>query len=44
MRLYRRYFDLAASGRKTIEVRVQYPKLRSLTAGDHIRFICGTTL
>lgn len=42
MRLYRRYFDLVASRRKTIEVRVQYPKHRSLTAGDHIRFICGT--
>ena len=25
MNLYRRYFDLVASGRKTIEVRVQYP-------------------
>ncbi|MEY9911819.1 ASC-1-like (ASCH) protein [Catenulispora sp. MAP12-49] len=42
MNLYRRYFDLVASGRKTIEVRVQYPNLRSLAAGDHIRFICGT--
>ena len=42
MSLYRRYFDLVASGRKIIEVRVQYPNLRSLAAGDHIRFICGT--
>lgn len=42
MNLYRRYFDLVASGRKTIEVRVQYPNLRSLAAGDHIRFICGS--
>lgn len=42
MNLYRRYFDLVASGRKTIEVRVQYPNLRSLAADDHIRFICGT--
>jgi ASC-1-like (ASCH) protein len=41
MNLYRRYFDLVASGVKTIEVRVQYPNLRSLKAGDHIRFICG---
>ncbi|QKW40101.1 ASCH domain-containing protein [Actinomadura sp. NAK00032] len=41
MNLYRRYFDLVAAGRKTIEVRVQYPNLRKLTAGDHIRFICG---
>ena len=42
MNLYRRYFDLVASGRKTVEVRVQYLNLRSLAAGDHIRFICGT--
>ncbi|WP_055481547.1 ASCH domain-containing protein [Sphaerimonospora mesophila] len=41
MNLYRRYFDLVADGRKTIEVRVQYPNLRNLTAGDHIRFVCG---
>ncbi|MCW2913640.1 MAG: hypothetical protein JWN52_1708 [Actinomycetia bacterium] len=41
MNLYRRYFDLVASGRKTIEVRVQYPNLRNLKAGDHIRFVCG---
>lgn len=30
MSLYRRYFDLAAAGRKTIEIRVQYPNLRKL--------------
>jgi ASC-1-like (ASCH) protein len=41
MNLYRRYFDLVAAGRKTIEVRVQYPNLRKLAAGDHIRFVCG---
>ncbi|MEZ0073373.1 ASCH domain-containing protein [Planotetraspora sp. GP83] len=41
MNLYRGYFDLVAAGRKTIEVRVQYPNLRSLKAGDHIRFVCG---
>lgn len=41
MNLYRRYFDLVAAGRKTIEVRVQYPNLRKLKAGDHIRFVCG---
>jgi ASC-1-like (ASCH) protein len=41
MNLYRRYFDLVAAGRKTIEVRVQYPRLRQLAAGDHIRFMCG---
>jgi len=41
MNLYRRYFDLVADGSKTIEVRVRYPNLRTLTAGDHIRFVCG---
>jgi ASC-1-like (ASCH) protein len=41
MNLYRRYFDLVAAGSKTIEVRVQYPNLRKLAAGDHIRFVCG---
>ncbi|MEV4114982.1 ASCH domain-containing protein [Nonomuraea sp. NPDC049695] len=41
MNLYRRYFDLVAAGRKSIEVRVQYPNLRNLAAGDHIRFVCG---
>jgi ASC-1-like (ASCH) protein len=41
MNLYRRYFDLVAAGRKTVEVRVQYPKLRDLKDGDHIRFVCG---
>jgi ASC-1-like (ASCH) protein len=39
--LYRRYFDLIAAGYKTIEIRVEYPKLRRLAAGDHIRFVCG---
>jgi ASC-1-like (ASCH) protein len=28
MNLYRRYFDLVASGRKTIEVRVPYANLK----------------
>jgi ASC-1-like (ASCH) protein len=41
MNLYRRYFDLVAGGRKSIEVRVRYPGLRNLRTGDHIRFICG---
>src|ERR1022692_1801069 len=38
---YRHYFDMVAAGRKTIEVRVQYPNLRNLRAGDYIRFVCG---
>ncbi|MEU0807115.1 ASCH domain-containing protein [Streptomyces sp. NPDC005970] len=34
------YFDLIASGAKTIEVRVGYPKIRKITAGDTLRFTC----
>ncbi|GAB1689426.1 ASCH domain-containing protein [Krasilnikovia sp. M28-CT-15] len=41
MKVYRRYFDLLATGRKTIEVRVQYPNLRNLAPGQLIRFVCG---
>jgi hypothetical protein len=33
------YFDLVTDRCKTIEV--QYPNLRDLKAGDHIRFVCG---
>ncbi len=40
MNLYRRYFDLVASGAKTIEVRVRYDNLRKLVPGDRIRFVC----
>ncbi|WP_086769816.1 ASCH domain-containing protein [Streptomyces bobili] len=43
LNLYRQYFDLVASGEKTIEVRVKYPHLADLAAGDTIRFrIKGT--
>jgi ASC-1-like (ASCH) protein len=43
LHLYRRYFDLVAAGRKTIEVRVRYPHLADMTEGDTIRFrIKGT--
>ncbi|MFB7868017.1 ASCH domain-containing protein [Streptomyces sp. NPDC056069] len=43
LNLFRRYFDLVSAGKKTIEVRVKYPKLESLAAGDVIRFrIKGT--
>ncbi|QKW28353.1 ASCH domain-containing protein [Streptomyces seoulensis] len=38
LNLYRRYFDLVAAGQKTIEVRVKYPRLEDLAAGDSIRF------
>ena len=43
LNLYRRYFDLVAAGRKSIEVRVRYPHLADMAAGDTIRFrIKGT--
>ncbi len=38
LNLYRQYFDLVAAGIKTIEVRVKYPHLTDLAAGDTIRF------
>ncbi|MFE4669355.1 ASCH domain-containing protein [Streptomyces sp. NPDC056716] len=43
LHLYRQYFDLVTAGTKTIEVRVKYPHLADLAAGDIIRFrIKGT--
>ncbi|MFB7777068.1 ASCH domain-containing protein [Streptomyces bauhiniae] len=38
LNLYRQYFDLVAAGTKTIEVRVKYPHLADLAAGEVIRF------
>ncbi|WP_037646940.1 ASCH domain-containing protein [Streptomyces hygroscopicus] len=35
------YYDLIASGDKTIEVRVGYPKIRKITTGDTLRITCG---
>ncbi|MFC9067165.1 MULTISPECIES: ASCH domain-containing protein [Streptomyces] len=35
------YFDLIASGAKTIEVRVGYPKIRKIVAGDSLRITCA---
>ncbi|MER8060067.1 MULTISPECIES: ASCH domain-containing protein [unclassified Streptomyces] len=41
--LHRRYFDLVAAGAKTVEVRVKYPRLADLAAGDTIRFRANGT-
>lgn len=38
------YFDLIASGTKTTEVRVGYPKIRRITAGDMLRIMCADQL
>ncbi|MFD5696511.1 ASCH domain-containing protein [Streptomyces lasiicapitis] len=35
------YFDLIATGAKTIEIRVGYPKIRRIAVGDLLRISCG---
>jgi ASC-1-like (ASCH) protein len=40
MPIYKRYFDLIASGRKTVEVHVAYPSNQRLQPGQLIRFTC----
>ena len=40
MPIYKRYFDLIATGAKTIEVRVAYPSNQRLTAGRLLKFTC----
>ncbi|GAA2619299.1 ASCH domain-containing protein [Streptomyces axinellae] len=43
LNLYRPYFNLVAAGEKSTEVRVKYPRLADLAAGDVIRLrIKGT--
>lgn len=38
MLIYRQYFDLIKNGTKTIEVRVAYPSMKSITVGTLIAF------
>ncbi len=40
MPIYKRYFDLIASGQKTIEVRVAYSSNKRLAPGQLLRFTC----
>ncbi|MBG6136062.1 alpha/beta fold hydrolase [Longispora fulva] len=40
MHLRRPYFDLVASGRKVVEVRVCYPRNDTLSVGEQILFVC----
>ncbi len=40
MPIYKRYFDLIASGEKTVEVRVAYPANKRLAAGQLLKFTC----
>lgn len=35
------YFDLIASGVKTVEVRVGYASMRKIEAGQELTFACG---
>jgi ASC-1-like (ASCH) protein len=41
MSIYRRYLRLIAAGSKAVEVRVGYPSMRKIAAGDRIRFVSG---
>ncbi len=41
MPIYKRYFDLIATGQKTIEVRVAYPSNKHLAPGQLLMFTCG---
>ncbi|MFJ6138604.1 ASCH domain-containing protein [Kitasatospora sp. NPDC092286] len=40
MPIYEQYFDLIASGQKTVEVRVAYESMKRIRVGDLIRFTC----
>lgn len=38
MRIYKQYFDMIKDGSKTVEIRVAYPSMKSITVGTIIRF------
>ena len=38
LRFKRKYFEMIRSGKKTMECRVNYPNLRSIKAGDKVKF------
>ena len=40
MAIYKRYFDLIASGEKSIEVRVAYSSMQRIKAGQYLKFTC----
>ncbi|MFF2546912.1 ASCH domain-containing protein [Kitasatospora sp. NPDC058063] len=40
MPIYRQYFDLIASGEKTVEVRVAYESMERIRVGGRINFTC----
>jgi ASC-1-like (ASCH) protein len=40
MKIYKQYFDLIASGEKTVEVRVAYDSMKRVKVGDLLNFTC----
>ncbi|MET8544536.1 ASCH domain-containing protein [Kitasatospora sp. NPDC004799] len=40
MPVHRQYFDLIASGEKTVEVRVAYESMKRIEPGDLVNFTC----
>lgn len=40
MRIFRKYFQLIANGKKTIEIRVGYSSMRNISAGQYLKFVC----
>lgn len=40
MQIYKQYFDLIASGEKTVEVRVAYDSMKRVKVGDQLNFTC----
>ncbi|MEQ4720958.1 ASCH domain-containing protein [Nonomuraea sp. B19D2] len=41
LRIRKPYFDLIASGIKTVEVRVAYASMRKIQPGQNLDFVCG---
>lgn len=41
LRIRRPYLQLIADGVKTVEVRVGYPRMRKIRAGQELAFVCG---
>lgn len=40
IQIYKQYFDLIASGEKTVEVRVAYDSMKRIRVGDLLNFTC----
>ncbi|MEV7777066.1 ASCH domain-containing protein [Kitasatospora sp. NPDC088351] len=40
IQIYKQYFDLIASGEKTVEVRVAYDSMKRIKVGDLLNFTC----